>query len=188
MQLFLRKNDNAPREVNQNRRVVLDMTKGIEKSGQNVTCDNFFTSLALAQKLLEKKLTIVGTLRKKKPELPLQFTLAKGREIKSTLLGFQGDAMITSCCPKKICLGPMLSTMHSQPVIAATSDKKSKIILYYNSTKGGIDTLDRMVRTYICKKITRRWPVALFYNMIDVSAVNDFIVWLELNGKSPISA
>ena len=169
-------------ENNQGRRVVLNMIKGIKKSGRNVTCHNFFTSLALAQKLLEKKLTIVGTLRKSKPELPLQFTLEKGREIKSTLIGFQDDAMITSCCLKKNCVGPMLSTMHSQPVIAATSDKKSEIILYYNSTKGGIDILDRMVRTYTCKKMTKRWPVTLFYNMIDVSAVNAFIVWLELNG------
>ena len=45
--------------------------------------------------------------------------------------------------------------------------------------------MDRMVRKYTCKRMTRRWPVALFYNMIDVSAVNGFIVWLELNGESP---
>ena len=111
--------------------------------------------------------------------------MAKGREIKSTLFGFQNDAMIASYCPKKNCVVPMLSTMHSQLDVAATSDKKAEVILYYNSTKGGVDTLDRMVRTYTCKRMTRKWPFALFYNMIDVSAVNTFIVWLELNSENP---
>lgn len=186
MQVYLGKNDNAPREVNQSTRVVLDMTKEIELSGRNITCDNFFTSLSLARNLLDKKLTIVGTLRKNKPELPPQFTVAKGREAKSTLFGFQDDAMIASYCPKKYRIVPMLSTMHSQPDIDAnSSDQKPEVILYYNATKGGVDTLDRMVRTYTCKRMTRRWPVVLFYNMIDVSAVNAFIVWLELNGESP---
>ena len=72
----------------------------------------------------------------------------------------------------------MFSTMHSFPEIASNSgEKKPEVILYYNSTKSGVDILDRMVRTYICKKITGRWSVALFYNMIDVSAVNAYIVW-----------
>ena len=144
-----------------------------------------FYQSSTCTKTFGKKLTIVGTLRKNKPELPLQFTMAKGREVKSTLFGFQNDAMISSYCPKKNCVVPMLSTMHLQPDVAATSDKKPEVILYYNSTKGGVDTLDRMVRTYTCKRMTKRWPVALFYNMIDVSAVNAFIVWLEINSESP---
>ena len=41
-----------------------------------------------------------------------------------------------------------------------------------------------MVRTYSCKRMTRRWPVALFYNMIDVGAIKAFIVWLALNGEN----
>ena len=79
MQVYLGKNDNAPREVNQDTKVVLDMIKEIEKSGQNLSCDNFFTSLPLAQKRLEKKVTIILTLRKNKPELLPQFTVAKSR-------------------------------------------------------------------------------------------------------------
>ena len=79
----------------------------------------------------------------------------------------------------------MLSTMHSLPEIASNSaEKKPEVILYYNSTKCGVDILDRMVRTYTCKRMTRRWPVALFYNMIDVSAVNAYVIWQQSNGKN----
>ena len=61
----------------------------------------FFTSVPLAGDLLKKKLTLVGTLRKNNSELPPQFTVAKGRQIYSTIFGFQNDAMIASYCPKK---------------------------------------------------------------------------------------
>ena len=93
--------------------------------------------------------------------------------------------MIASYRPQKDCVVNMLSTMHSLPEIASNyAKKKPEIILYYNSTKSGVDILDRMVRTYTCKRMTRRWTVTLFYNMIDVSAVNAYIVWQQLHGEN----
>ena len=41
-----------------------------------------------------------------------------------------------------------------------------------------------MVQTHTCKKMTRRRPVVLFYNMIDVSAVNAYVVWQQLHGEN----
>ena len=79
----------------------------------------------------------------------------------------------------------MLSTMHSQPEVdEGLANKKPMVVLFYNSTKSGVDIVNRMVRTYSCKRMTRRWPVTLFYNMIDVRAVNAFIIWLALNGEN----
>ena len=60
MQIYTEKDERIGREVNQETRVVLDMVKEIEKTGRNITCDNFFTSLSLARQLLSKKLTVVG--------------------------------------------------------------------------------------------------------------------------------
>jgi len=75
----------------------------------------------------------------------------------------------------------MLSTMHSQPEIEA---HKPSIILFYNKTISGVDTLDRIVRLYSTERMTRRWPLVLFYNMIDVSALNAFIIWQEINHEN----
>ena len=119
-------------------------------------------------------------MRKNKPEVPMEFTVIKGRNVKSTVFGFQQDAMIASYCTKKNRVVNMLSTMHSQPEINITSDQKPSIIRFFKKTKGGVDTLDRMVRSYSTKRITRRWPLVLFYNMIDVSAINAFIIWQEI--------
>ena len=69
--------------------------------GRNITCNNFFRNLALAQKLLQKKHTRVATMRKNKPKLPTEFTVVKGRKVKSAVFGFQQDLMIALYCPEK---------------------------------------------------------------------------------------
>ena len=102
----------------------------------------FLLASRLLEILLKKKLPLVETIRKNKPELPPQFTVAKGRDITSTIFGFQNDATIASYCPKKDCVVNMRSTMHSFAEIASNSaEKKPKVILYYNSTKSGVDIL-----------------------------------------------
>lgn len=50
---------------NRQRWVVRDLTMPIINSERNVTCDNFFTDVNLALKLLKKNLIILGTLKKK---------------------------------------------------------------------------------------------------------------------------
>ena len=95
MKVHTGKNPAVGREVNQGARFVKDLVKEIEH------CDNFFTSIPLARDLLKKKLTLVETIRKNQPELPPQFTVAKSRDVTSTIFGFQNNAMIASYCPKK---------------------------------------------------------------------------------------
>ena len=43
--------------------------------------------------------------------------------------------------------------------------------------------MDQMVKTYTSKRMTRRWPMVLFYNLLDVSALNAFIIWIYLNSN-----
>ena len=39
--------------------------------------------------------------------------------------------------------------MHNDKGIESLGETKPEIIQYYNSTKGGVDTMDQMVRYYI---------------------------------------
>jgi len=39
----------------------------------------------------------------------------------------------------------------------------------------------QMVASYSCKRKTNRWPMVVFSTILDVSAVNDFVVWREVN-------
>ena len=96
MQVIIGKDAGLAQETNEGTRVVLDLVEDIENSGQNLSGDNFFTNLSLTRKLLQKKLTLVGTIRKNKPELPTEFTMVKRRNVKRAVFGFQQDAMFAS--------------------------------------------------------------------------------------------
>lgn len=181
MQVYTGKRDGEPPEKNQGERVVRDMIEVIAGSGRNVTMDNFFTSVTLARQLLTKKLSLVGTLRKNKGEIPVQFLPKRDRDVNETLFGHQQSLTLVSYVPKRGRSVILLSSMHKDAQISNREDKKPQIILDYNHAKGGVDTLDQMVGTYSTKRKTRRWPLVLFFNIMDVSAVNAFIIWSHLN-------
>ena len=51
--------------------VVMTLMEPYFCRGYNVTMDNFFTSVELAQKLLDKRTSLVGTVRLNRKEIPL---------------------------------------------------------------------------------------------------------------------
>jgi hypothetical protein len=58
--------------------------------------------------------------------------------------------------------------------------KKPSMILEYNRTKGGVDNADN-AREHSCARHTSRWPLRLFMNMLDIGALNAFIIWMLKN-------
>lgn len=185
MDIYKGKEAGEQRSVKLGETVVKNLVKEIEGSARNITCDNFFTSYSVAEYLLSKKLTIVGTIRRNKPELPTEFTNPAGRKINSSIYGFREEATIVSYCPKKGKLVTLLSTMHNDGKNDKSNEKKKpEIILSYNTTKAGVDTMDQMTRCYTVKRMTRRWPLVVFYNMIDVSVLNCFIIWKSITNST----
>ncbi|KAJ8415614.1 hypothetical protein AAFF_G00425940 [Aldrovandia affinis] len=41
------------------------------------------------------------------------------------------------------------------------------------------DTDKQVVGTYSCRRKSSRWPLTLFYNILDVSAYNAFVLWVS---------
>lgn len=87
-------------------------------------------------------------------------------------------ATMVSYVPKKNRFVTLLSTYHTKKVIDVNDKKKPEIIQFYNKTKGAVDTFDEMVGTYRCKRKTLRWPLAVFENMLDISACNALVIFL----------
>ena len=83
------------RRIYQGARVVKDLVKEIQNSGRNVTCNKFFYHHPTFSRSAEKEAYSSRNYSEEQTELPPQFTVAKGREIASTIFGFQNDAMIT---------------------------------------------------------------------------------------------
>ncbi|XP_049441552.1 piggyBac transposable element-derived protein 4-like [Epinephelus fuscoguttatus] len=74
-----------------------------------------------------------------------------------------------------------MSTLHKDAAVSNREDKKPHIILDYNKNKGGVDNLDKVTAVYSCKRMTARWPLVVFYNILDVTAYNSFVLWTEIN-------
>ncbi|KAL7837048.1 hypothetical protein SRHO_G00267590 [Serrasalmus rhombeus] len=100
---------------------------------------------------------------------------SKSREVHSTEFGFNGSMAMISYIRKKGKAVLLLSTMHHSKMVDENSQKKKpEAILFYNQTKGGVDTNDQMVGNYTCKRQTQRWPMVLWYNMIDIATLNAY--------------
>ena len=60
--------------------------------------------------------------------------------------------------------------------------KKPETVEFYNKTKCDVDVADQMARQYSVKAGTRRWPVAVFYNILDLAGVNVFVLYKKRTG------
>ena len=56
---------------------------------------------------------------------------------------------------------------------------KPDIVEFYNSSKAGVDTMDQLVRYYSTKRKTRRWPLCIFFNILDISCFNSMVIYLK---------
>lgn len=134
MQPYLGKEGNQS-EKNQGQRVVLDLVKGLR--GHNITTDNFFTSYDLGQKLLEKHLTLVGTMRRNKTSIPPAL-LQKKMPLHSSVFAFTGDTTLVTYASRKKQGTVLQSTMHHSAKVDDTIKKMPEIVSYYNATKGNL--------------------------------------------------
>ena len=152
--------------------IVMHLTRPYLGRGRNVTADNYFVSSSLSQRLLESNTTLVGTLRNNKREVPAAAKCTRGRTKGDTVHFYRGHQTLCSYWDKKKCPVILLSTQHGyqQNIVEGKGD----IVQFYNSTKSGVDTLDKVVRSYSSKRKCRRWPYALFFSMLDAAAFAAF--------------
>ena len=154
----------------------------LQGSGRNVTMDNYFTGVPLAKTMLQRKLTIVGTMKKCKREILECMKPVKSRETKTSIFGFNDQlTMVSYVPPKKNKVMILLSTMHHERSIDEENHKKRpEIIKFYTKTKIGVDLVDQMVGTYTCRRQTRRWPLKLS-NLLDVAVINAYTIYSQVH-------
>ncbi|XP_048854020.1 serine/arginine repetitive matrix protein 2-like isoform X33 [Brienomyrus brachyistius] len=178
MQICTEKAKDVISKRDQGMRVMFDMTQGL--SGHHITCGGFFTSYDLGQKLLKRNMTMVGPILRKKPELPPEISTLKERKVTSSEFLYTANTTLVSYISRKGKNVILMSTLHREGQISDREDKKPEMILHYNATKGGVDNLDRLMACYSCQRKTLRWPHMIFYNMMDISAYNAFVIWLAI--------
>ncbi|KAG5887799.1 hypothetical protein JTB14_019390 [Gonioctena quinquepunctata] len=156
--------------------VVMRITEPFYHSKRNLTADNWYTSIEAARMLKEKGLTFVGTMKKNKREILAAFLPSKAREVGSSIFGFTSDLTLVSYVPKQNKSVILLSSMHHDNRVDNTT-KKPDIILFYNSTKAGVDALDEKCANYNTSRRSRRWPTTVFYCILNISGVNSRVLY-----------
>jgi hypothetical protein len=164
--------------------VVLELMKPYTGKERTVTTDNFFTSFPLADKLKIENTSLVGTLRTNKKQLPKRFKLKKDNLVRFSSLFYRSNifslTVYKSKPAKKVLI---LSTKHKNIKIGGDSKKLPETVFFYNKTKGGVDATDQMARKYTVKSGSRRWPLQVFFNILDLAGINSWILYKSATGK-----
>lgn len=119
-------------------------------------------------------ITVVGTLRKNKPEIPPPFI--KSASAGTSRFAYADGMTLVSYCPKENKVVLLLSFYHKTGRIDSETEKP-EIVIFYNKTKGGTNTFDFMCKYYSVARIKNRWPLHLFYDMLDQEGIDAAILY-----------
>lgn len=166
------------------------MCEPVFGTSRNITMDNWFTSYEIVKRMLEQhKITIVGTIRRNKREIPKEL-LDPSRSQYSSMFAFSKFMTLASYIPKKKKVVMVLSSFHYDDSIDEDSGDacKPNIITFYNITKSGVDSVDQKSAAYNVSRNTRRWPMVIFYNLLNIAGINSHVIHkCNANGNDIIS-
>lgn len=91
--------------------------------------------------LEEYNITMVGTLRKNKREIPAEFK-TKSTDGAKTQFAYSDRKVLLSYNPKSNKIVLLLTSYHKTGKIDEATGKP-EIVLFYNNTKGGTDSFDK---------------------------------------------
>ena len=96
----------------------------------------------------------------------------------SEIVSSPSGCSLTIYKAKKIKVVCILSSTHGNVNIDQCHKKNlPETIQYYNKSKVGVDVLDQMARYHTSKSSSRRWPVAVFFNILDCACINAYIIY-----------
>ena len=109
--------------------VTLSLMEPYKNTGLNVTTDNFFTLLSLARRFLQSNITMLGTMRAHRREIPFEAKLGKGATLYSPTFLFtppEENIMLLSYKAKKNRVIYLLSSSHKTTTVDYGEQKSHK--------------------------------------------------------------
>lgn len=125
---------------------------------QGVAIDNCFRVCELIYFLLTKIMTLVGTVRKDKPNIQLLFFGGKQWEICFSIFSCISDVTLVSYIQARYKTAILLSQHHDITHLDEGKDLKPEVVMHHNASKGRVDFLDKPVKEYA---YTRIWCMLL---------------------------
>ena len=82
---------------------------------------------------------------------------------------------------KSVCL--LSSMQDSTDVDTSNEKKKPELILFYNANKVGVDCFNQMACLCTTRSASRRWPVAVWGNILDIAAINSYVLYKRVTSN-----
>ncbi|KAG1713940.1 PiggyBac transposable element-derived protein 4 [Nymphon striatum] len=159
---------------------VTQMEKDMSLQGRNISMDRLYTSIYIAQWLLGKRMTVVGTLQMDRIGIPDKLKSTKDQEDLSSTIYWEEEKKDMVMCTYTVKTKSnswenvlMLSTM--QPLLGITRDddkKKPALYKFYDFTKGGTDIVDQKIGSYTCTAKSPKWKMVALYYILDTIRIN----------------
>lgn len=167
--------------------LVLRLMEPFLDKGHHLIMDNYYNSVPLCNKLLQRKTHTTGTLRtnrKGNPKSLISRKLKKGEHIWSR----KGKVYVSKWKDKRdvICI-----TTKFQPTMIDTvnsygkQQRKPKEISEYNLNMSGVDRADQLTSYYSCPRKSVRWYKKVIFHLLDVTVVNSFLIFRETTKAEP---
>ena len=170
----------------------VDQKQGLQ--GRNLSMDRLYTSINLAQWLLQKRMTCIGTMQQNRVGIPEDLKKTNDRELLGTRQLWEktkSDLVLTSYVVssskgKKNVL--VLST--TKPLQGVTRDdgcRNPAVIKLYDFTKSGTDNVDQRIAMYSPRTKSAKWTRSALSFVLDTARVNSATLFAIATGVSPHS-
>ena len=172
-------------------RVVMGLMPNYMNKNHHVYADNFFTSVHLAEALLQADTHLCGRTRGTRKDFPNTLANAKLRAGESVKWTNEAGVMILKWHDKRdICL--LATNDAGGDHVMQVRRKRQHVDLSvptfvrsYNKLMGGVDHMDQLRAYYGVGRAGRRWWKYLFWGIINVGLVNAYVLWTRCNRLLP---
>lgn len=168
--------------------VVSRLVCHLNGTGATIVTRDRLTTLKMANRLSEEYgLHLVGSLQSKRKEIPYVFSSKQNKNF-SSFFGFDdtGTTLMSYIQPKrKACL--LLSTRSDHyNTKKFTKSGAPEALVWYKQRRGSAAVAATLAASYTTAKRTSRWPLALFFHLLDISVINAQVLWMTNRTQSDI--
>lgn len=169
-------------------KVVMELINPLLDAGRTLYCDNWYTSVSLANQLLRRNTHLVGTLRSNRKGNPKQVIDAKLKKGETIAAQSANKITVLKWQDKRAVL--LLSTKHNDEIVDVCGKngvvvRKPKIVEDYNTAKAFIDLSDQMSSYSTVLRRTIKWYRKVLFEVIfGTVIVNSMVIYNMLNQTS----
>ena len=175
--------DPAHASLPQPARVVMHLMEPYFSKGHHIYTDRYYSSVPLAQALLQKDTSFTGTMMKNRVDLPDAIRETSFRLQDDETRAFRAGSLLTvawrAATKKKPLIMLSSSCVHDSVTVRSrrTTQRKPLVVDKYNHSMNGVDRADQYTVYYSFVRRSVKWWRKVFFWVMEVAVVNSYILY-----------